>query len=76
MKLTLSDYLIGVLYVLPVFGLCFFGLPLVAKLDNAGLFFITMLFVFLDYMWYIRVVKSEKIAEQLQNKIDELEKIK
>lgn len=73
MKLTLSDYIIGILYVLPTIGACIAGATLFTKFDFNTVVYLTTVITIVDYSWHIRVTKSEKTIDDLKNKVKQLE---
>ena len=70
MKLKLSDYLIGILYVLPTFGTAFFGLTTFGNLNPHTTLIISIIFTIMDYSYHLRSVRNENIIYELQKKLE------
>lgn len=73
MKLTFYDYLIGFLISLPVFGGVVFGLTVSSDLSDKAIYSISLILTTLDYSYYLVSVRKDKIIEQLQDRVKEIE---
>jgi hypothetical protein len=73
MKLTVGDYLIGLLISLPLFGAVIFGLTAWSDLSDSSIYVISIILTILDYSNYLMSIRKDKIIEQLQNRVKNLE---
>lgn len=73
MKLTFGDYVIGILMVIPIYGCVLSGLSAFSDFNMLTINTIALILSIIDLSIHIRFVRQNKIIEQLQDKVKQLE---
>lgn len=73
MKLTFLDYLVEIFMIIPIYFSVLFSLSAFSDFNVLTINFIALILCVIDLSIHVRFTRQDKIIEQLQDKIKQLE---